>query len=78
MDVRYSRFDGKAVEGDFKTYALHNIQNILEKFKDEFTDAKGHIDAYIKDDLGNISVSIECEDTDLKERMYRALKPYFQ
>lgn len=76
MDIKYSRFDGKAIEANFKTYALLNIQNILEKFDDEFTATKGHIDAYIKDDLGNISLVIDCQDADLKERMCQALKPY--
>jgi hypothetical protein len=78
IDIRYSRFDGRAVEGNFSTSSIIDIQNILEKFNDEFNKANGHIEAYIKDDLGNVSMTIECEDSDLKARMYQALKPYIQ
>ena len=77
LPVHYSRLDGLAVEDNFVHAALPNIQHILEKFEEEFKVANGYIDAYIKDDIGNISLVIECDNPDLKERMYRAVEPYF-
>ncbi|HLD53884.1 MAG TPA: hypothetical protein VJA82_11305 [Sediminibacterium sp.] len=75
-DIRYSRFDGRAVEVGFSTQQIENIQKVLEIFEDDFKQSNGHIDAFIKDDLGNISITIECENPDLKEQMYQALKPF--
>ncbi|HQS34811.1 MAG TPA: hypothetical protein PLC18_05320 [Sediminibacterium sp.] len=75
-DFRLSRFDGKPVEVSFYKAYLEKIQKILEVFEDDFNEANGHIDALIKDDLGTISLVIECQDSELKEEMYLALKPY--
>lgn len=76
LSFKYSRFDGKAVDVSFVHSATPNIQHILEEFEEEFKKANGHIDAFIKDDLGHISLTIECEDSDLKERMYQKLRPH--
>ena len=78
IDIRYSRFDGRAVEDGYTPYGILNIQSILEKFENEFNQSKGYLDAFIKDDIGNVRISIECEDLDLKGRMYQHLKPYVQ
>ena len=76
-DIRYSRFDGKPVEAQFGKSFLAKVQSILEVFQDDFINANGFIEAYIKDDFGSISITIECDDPNLKELMYQALKPYY-
>jgi hypothetical protein len=74
-DFRLSRFDGKPVEISFHRAYIEKIQKIIEAFEDDFNKANGYIEAYIKDDLGTISLVVECQDSELKELMYQALKP---
>lgn len=44
--------------------------------ENDFNKANGHIEAFIKDDLGTISLVIDCQDSELKEEMYLALESY--
>ena len=52
-----------------------DILRLLNRY-DDFNKANGYVEAYIKDDLGTISIVVECHDSELKEEMYLALKPY--
>lgn len=75
-DFRLSIFEGKPLEVSFRKAYIEKIKAIFEQFHYDFNKANGHVDAFIKDDLGSISLVIEFQVSELIVLMYLALKPY--
>lgn len=76
LHIVFSTHDGKVVSEDIEYNAVNNINRWLEQASTELIEAGAKVELYI-DEFNIQHLSIECDNIELKEKAYKALKPHF-